>query len=92
MLRWVWEPLPWTAEALTAAQDITDESEELTADQKLALKATFPYLTTESPRSPVEANRFKNLIAKLAPAAKELIQKTLDTVITEGAKRIISGL
>src|ERR1700736_2908200 len=76
-------PFPWTETALSAAKEYTDDLDQLSAEEKTALKGTFDDLTSDTPRTPVAANRFKKLIAKIEPVAGSVLQKIIETVATE---------
>ncbi|WP_263373105.1 DUF2321 domain-containing protein [Granulicella aggregans] len=85
------KPFPWTEAALATAREYTDELEQLNAEDNAALKATFPDLTVETARTGLAASRFKKLIAKVAPAAGDVLRKILVDVATEAAKRAMGG-
>jgi hypothetical protein len=80
-------PFPWTETALSAAKEYTDDLDQLSVEEKTALKGTFDDLTSDTPRTPVAANRFKKFIAKVGPVAGGVLQKIVETVATEAAKR-----
>jgi hypothetical protein len=80
-------PFPWTEAALTAAKEYTDELDELTLEEKGALKTTFADLTTDTARTPLAASRFKTIIRKISPAAGSVLQKIIETVLSEAAKK-----
>ena len=80
-------PFPWTETALSAAKEYTDDLDQLSAEEKNALKGTFDDLTSDTPRTPVAANRFKKFIAKVGPVAGSVLQKIVETVATEAAKK-----
>ena len=82
-------PFPWTETALSAAKEYTDDLDELSAEEKYALKGPFDDLTSDTPRTPVAANRFKKFIAKVGPVAGSVLQKIVETVATEAAKKSI---
>src|SRR5712691_5817617 len=50
------------------ASDLVEES-ELSAEDRTALRATFPDLVSDSPQTTVAVSRFKRIIAKAGPAA-----------------------
>jgi hypothetical protein len=83
------KPLPWTEMALLAANEYVDDLDQLSPDEKLVLKGTFDDLTSDTPRTAVAASRFKNLVNKIGPIAGALLQKIIETVATEAAKKHI---
>jgi hypothetical protein len=82
-------PFPWTETALTEAKDFTDEQDELSADDKAMLKATFEDLTINSPKTEIAASRFKRILRKLAPDVAETIRKTIVEIASETAVKLI---
>ena len=82
--------LPWTETALKTAKEFTDNLEELSPEEKIALKQSLDDLTTDTPRTPVAASRFKKLVDKVGPAAGGVLKKAIETVVSEAAKKSIS--
>ena len=82
-------PFPWTEAALSAAKDYTDDLDQLNAEEKITLKATFDDLTSDTARTPVAANRFKKFMKKLGPAAADALTKIMVNVATEAAKNLL---
>jgi hypothetical protein len=82
------KPFPWTEMALSAAKEYTDDLDQLSAEEKTALKATFDDLTSDTARTPLAANRFKNFVTKLGPVAGDALAKIIVNVATEAAKRL----
>jgi hypothetical protein len=78
---------PWTETALAAAKEYTDELDELSPEEKTVLKGTFDELTTDTAWTPLAANRFKKLMGKIGPVAGSVLQKIIETVATEAAKK-----
>jgi hypothetical protein len=85
------KPFPWTAIALAAAKEYTDELETLTDEDKVTLKESFADLTVDTARTPLAASRYKRIVSKLAPVAGETLQKIIVEVITNGAKKLMGG-
>ena len=85
------KPFPWTEISLTTAREYTDELDELSSEDKLALKATFADLTVDSPKTEIAANRFKKILLKLAPDVAETIRKTIVEIASTTAVKLIKG-
>jgi len=83
------KPFPWTEIALAAAREYADDLDELSLEEKSTLKGTFDDLTVDTARTPLAANRFKKFMAKVGPAAGGVLQKIVETVATEAAKKAI---
>jgi hypothetical protein len=83
------KPFPWTETALAAAMEYTDELDELSTEDKAALKATLNDLTADTPRTELAATRFKKFVRKVAPAAGETLTKIMVNVFTEAAKKMM---
>lgn len=78
---------PWTESALAAAREYADELDDLDAEEKAGLKATFDDLTSETPRTELALSRFKKYVAKVAPEAGKAITKIVVEVATGEVKR-----
>jgi hypothetical protein len=72
--------------ALAAAKDYTDDL-DLSSEEKIALKNTFDDLISDTARTPVAANRFSKLTSKVGPVAGAILQKLVETIATEAAKK-----
>ena len=83
------KPFPWTEKALQAAKEYTDELVELTPDEKVMLKEVLDDLTSDTARTSLAASRFKKFMTKIAPAAGGVLQKIIEAVATEAAKKMI---
>src|ERR1039458_5187810 len=83
------KPFPWTELSLTSASEYTDELEALSDDEKATLKATFPDLCRETPKTELAVSRFSKLLHKDGPAAGEALLKIVVTFTTETAKNLI---
>lgn len=80
---------PWTEAKLVAATEYTEELEELNAEDKAALIATFDDLVAETPRTELAAHRFKKYIRKAGPVAAEFLTKLLVDLSSETAAKLI---
>ena len=83
------KPFPWTETALATAREYTDELEELSAEDRTTLKATFTDLTVDSPKTEIAASRFKRILRKLAPDVAETIRKTIVEIASETAVKLL---
>ena len=80
-------PFPWTQTALTAAREYTDDLEQLSQEEKTELKKTLDDLAVDTPRTPLAASRFNKFLNKIGPQAGSVLQKIVETVLTEAAKK-----
>jgi hypothetical protein len=80
---------PWTATALSAAKEYADELDQLSPEEKTALKGTFDDLTSDTAKTPLAASRFKKFMGKISPGAEGVFKKFLETVATEAAKKMM---
>jgi hypothetical protein len=83
---------PWTEKQLLSAEELVSEDELLGADEKKQLAATFRDMTSENPRTTLAATRFKRLASKAGKGLAEALQKTLVDVLSETAKKIVTGV
>ena len=83
------KPFPWTEIALTAAKEYTDELDQLSPEDKKALKGTFDDLTSDTAKTPLAASRFKKFMSKVGPGAEGVFKKFVEAVATEAAKKMV---
>ncbi len=72
--------------ALVAAKDYTDDL-DLNTEEKIVLKNAFDDLTSDTARTPVAATRVNKFIIKVGPVAGGILQKLVETLATEAAKK-----
>jgi hypothetical protein len=80
---------PWTEIALSVAKEYADELDELSPEEKTALKETFDDLTTDTNRTPLAVSRFKKVMNKIGPGAAAVFNKIIETIATEATKRML---
>lgn len=80
-------PFPWTETALAAAREYTDDLDQLSQEEKTELKKALDDLTVDTPRTPLAASRFKKVLNKIGPKAGSVLQKIVENVLTEAAKK-----
>jgi len=76
---------------LKAAQDLSDELDNLSDDEKENLKRSLDDIVRDTPQATVAAARFKKLIAKAGKTAADGFREILVDVVGEAAKRTIWG-
>lgn len=82
---------PWTGEAIEAARLLTDEVEGLSLEDREQLKATFPDLIADTPRTVLAATRFRKISAKASRTFVDTLRQLLVDIASETAKKIITG-
>lgn len=82
-------PYPWTESALAAASALTDEIDEMSAQERDLIKANFKDLVEDNPKTPVAASRIKKFLAGPGREIGEGLKTVLIDVISETAKRMI---
>lgn len=80
---------PWTEAKLKAAQDLSDELDNLSPEEREMLKKSLDDIVRDTPQAIVAAPRFKRLVAKAGKAAAERFYDFLVDVSSETAKKII---
>ena len=83
------KPFPWIETALKTAEKYTDDLQELDAEDRADLKATFIDLTRNTSRTDIAANRFMGHVRKLSSTAGEVLKGIIIEIASEAAKRII---
>jgi len=82
-------PYPWTEAKLKAAQDLSDELDNLTPEERSLLKRSLDDIVRDTPQTTVAATRFKKLIAKVGKPAAGALRDILVDIASEAAKKVI---
>lgn len=82
-------PLPWTQQKISAAQELVDEIEELSKEDRNILKQSISELTQDSPRTELASVRYKKLLKKSSEAIGQAITSAVTSVATEAAKKLL---
>jgi hypothetical protein len=85
------KPFPWTTEKLAAAQDLADELEEVSADDRAKLKTAIDDVAAGGPRAEVGAARIKRMLGKTSTVVGQALWKIAVEVAGEAAKKILVG-
>ena len=83
------EPYPWTEAKLKAAQELSDEIEDLSLEEREILKKSLDDIVRDTPQTTVAATRFKKVITKAGPVVADSFRKILVDVLSETAKKVI---
>lgn len=83
------KPYPWTEAALKAAQEYSDELENLSPEERDLLKKSIDDIVRETPQATVAVSRFKRLVAKAGPVAADMYREILLPLLSEAVKRTI---
>ncbi len=86
------QPYPWTLASLEAAQELADELELLSAEERQQLKNSFPDLMKDTPKTVLAEIRFKKLMKKAGSEAYNGMKSILIDVVSETVKKSIFGL
>jgi hypothetical protein len=84
-------PFPWTVEKLTAAKELAEILDELTEEDREALKQSLDDLVKDGPRTTVATTRFKRIISKTGPEVAIGFKDILVDVVSETVKKAIWG-
>lgn len=85
------QPYPWTTSSLEAANELADELESLTLEEREQLKNSFPDLLRNTPKSAVAEIRFKKIIKKVGSDAYDGLKTILVDVVSETVKKSLFG-
>ena len=83
------KPHPWTEAKLKAAQELADELDNLSPEERDLLKRSLDDIIRDTPQTTVAANRFKRLVAKAGQVTAEGFRDILVDILSETAKKII---
>ena len=79
---------PWKSRAIAAIGDLAEEI-DLDTSEKAQLKQAADDLTKDTPQTEVAAVKFRRLVKKAGSLIGPSIERTLTTVATEAAKKLI---
>jgi hypothetical protein len=85
------EPFPWTAAALRAAEELAEELEGLTDDERESLKKSLNELVRETPNTRVAETRFKRIMKKVGKDGYESMRSILTDIVSETVRKTIFG-
>jgi len=80
---------PWTEAKLRAAQELSDEIENLTEEERETLKKSLDDIVRDTPQTPLASTRFKKIVAKAGKVAADGLKDILVDVASEAAKKLI---
>ena len=83
------KPYPWTEIKLKAAQELADELDSLSAEERSLLKKSLNDIVRDTPKTTVAATRFKRLVAKAGKSAADGFRDILVDVLSEAVKKVI---
>lgn len=86
------EKFPWTAEKLSAAHELADELEDLSADERAKLKASLEDISGGGPRAEAGAARNKRMVGRASSAVGQALWKISIDIASEAAKKILTGM
>ena len=81
------KPFPWTAAKLHAAKVMADELDGLTDADRIALKASFDDIASDTPMTEVGVLRIKKLMRKVGKPASDIIYKFAVDVASDTAAK-----
>ena len=83
------DPFPWTDAALRAAQELADELDGLTNDERDTLKKSLNELVRETPSTRVAETRFKKIMRKAGRDGYEGMRSLLKDIVSEAVRKTI---
>ena len=84
-------PFPWTAARLRAAEDLADELDGLTSDDRESLKNSFHDLARETPSTRIAETRFKKIMRKAGRDGYESMRSLLTDIVSDVVRKTIFG-
>ena len=81
------KPYPWTERKAEALQEMIDELDGLSDEERERLKKSIPDIIADTPKSETAALRFKKAVAKVGQAGGKMLIDVLTNVATEAVKK-----
>lgn len=85
------KPFPWTGAGLIAAEELADELEGLTDQERESLKKSLSELIRETPNTRVAETRFKRLMKKVGKDGYESMRSILTDIVSETVRKTVFG-
>ncbi|MBE3037345.1 MAG: DUF2321 domain-containing protein [Chloroflexi bacterium] len=81
------KPYPWTVRKAEAIEEMLDELDGLSPEDREKLKKSIPDIIADTPKSETAALRFKKAIAKVGQVGGKMLLDVLTSVATEAVKK-----
>ncbi len=81
-------PFPWTVKALSAAEQLINDS-DLSNEDKSIFSKNVVNLVSETPETTVAAMRIKKILPKVSNITGEAIKEVLFSIASEAARRFL---
>jgi len=81
------KPYPWTERKAEALQEIIDELDNLSDEEREKLKKSIPDIIADTPKSETAALRFKKAIIKVGQVGGKMLRDVITNVATEAVKK-----
>jgi len=78
---------PWTSAKIQAAQELSEEVDELSATEKGILKENLPKISTDTPMSEPAAAKIAKVLKKISSPVGVTLQKLIVEIASETAKK-----
>lgn len=78
---------PWTAARLSAAEELADELDDLSLEERELLKKSLAELVHDTPAAELAAIRVKKALRKVGSASVDTFRKVLVDILSEAAKK-----
>lgn len=85
-------PFPWTSAGLAAAEELADELDCLSDDERASLKKSLGDLVRDSPQTPVAETRFKRIMKKVGKEGAEGMRAILTDLVSETVRKTLFGI
>ena len=85
-------PFPWTQSGIEAAQELADELEELSREEKTALKTAIVDLTKSGPRAQLSQSRFKKIMSKVGKESAQVMRSLVVDIVSEVVRKSLYGI
>jgi len=85
------KPYPWTITKLDTAKELAKEFEGITEDDKEILVKSLDGIIVDTPRTQLEASRYKRIISKVGTRSASILHDLIVDIVSETAKKVIWG-
>jgi len=83
------KPYPWTEQKIHAAQELAQEIENLSEDEKKILTQSIDDIVKDSPKTPLATTRFKRIVSKAGKEVAGALRDILVDIASEAARKTL---
>lgn len=85
------KPYPWTLASIQAAEELADLIDEFSDEEREIIKKSLHEIVRDTPRTTVEALKFKRVVSKISPNLIDAFKNILFSALSDPVNKSIWG-